>query len=278
MLIGSQERVFGYDGAPTIHTVSSIAKLLWDRGDSHNAEILFSRALDSLVRTEGELHDLSLTAMHSLGGMLYEIERVRDAEVLLRRNWEGRRKTLGIMNEKTLTAAFSLAKALNVTAEWKHEPDFPQKLLECEELLRITVDNRLNMLGTVHSDTTDAIVFLADFFMEHNRHQESLVEYKRVYEIYTSLHGPEDVQTGRVSYGIGACLQYTRLYSEAIPYFEQAHKAYTKAWGSDTAHSSTANRHRLAIVDALQMFTYTKKRAKQSEYEKRVIPKMYQNR
>jgi tetratricopeptide (TPR) repeat protein len=274
----SQESVFGFDGGPTVRTVVSIAKLLWDRQDFEGAELLYKRAIDSLLRTDGELHEFTLTTLQSLGTMFYDIERIREGEALLRRSYLGRKATLGILTELTLDASLSLAKALNVTAEWKHEPDYREKLLESEELSRICVNGRAKMFGPTSVVCLDAKFVLADFLLEHRRYSEAEVEYRSIFGHLSSYLGNDDTQTARAAYGVGVCLQYQRLYSEAVPFFDIAQTAYANAWGMENGHSSIVLRHRKAISDAAEMFKYTKTRAKQSEYHNKFQGSIYSGR
>jgi hypothetical protein len=183
--------------------VVSIAKLLWDREDHAGAEVLYKRAIDSLVRTEGELNEITLTTLQSLGTMFFDIERIREAESLLRRSWVGRKATLGVLNELSLNAALSLARALNVTAEWKHERDYKEKLLESEELLHICINCRSKMFGPTSVVAMEAKFYLADFLLEHQRYLESGQQYRDIFDHHANFSGYEDTQTAKAAYGLG---------------------------------------------------------------------------
>lgn len=259
----SQERVFGYDGAPTVGTVKNIAKLLKLRADPGGAEVMHRRALDSLLRTMGETHPLTLTELHDLGCLLHRMDRVREGEGLLRRAYLGRRHVLGAQHSNTLQAAQALAQTLLVVSEWKHEPDFAQKLQESEQLLRQVITGRTALFGANSIETAETESILADFYLFQTRYAEGETLYKHVYAVYSAEYGDADERSAAAAYGAGSCMQYLRRFTEAVGYFQHSHSGLTTLYSKQ----NKLPRHKQAIAESLEMLKYTMKRSKIVEVE-----------
>lgn len=248
-----QERALGQHHMSTARTVSRLARLASERKDWSAAEALHLRALASYRLTGGEDHPCSVGETAALGQLYLSMERPREAERLLRRALEIREAVYDAADPRCTSLNQSLAAALLVMAQWKHDPMHPQWLAESEARHRAVVQLRraaCNVLGAdtktagskEHSALMESKGLLADFLMEGSRFVEAAPLYQEVYSHLEQQLGPTSLRAAEAAYRAGVSLLQLQQFQPAADFLQKSHLAYSTIYGRG---KKTAKQQRL---------------------------------
>lgn len=269
----------GPDHRDTLRTLRYLARVLIDRGNYDQAEILLAQALAGQEKQLGADHNDTLATSYELAGLYLDQHKHDQAEKLFVRVLAGQEAQLGAEHLSTLKTVESLAHVYS--DQGKHDaaktlyervlagrekqlsPEHPDilmamsslgelyrkqgKLDEAEALLARVFCNRETVLGAEHPDTLNVTHNLASLYNEQGKYDEAETLYERV------LAGDEK-QLGMEHPGTLATVHNFAFLREKQGRWEDAEKLYQRALAGQEKVRGRNHSNTMATVKCLARF------------------------
>ncbi|MFQ5642416.1 MAG: tetratricopeptide repeat protein [Thiogranum sp.] len=228
---------FGREHGLSIESASSLAQLLYYRGDYSAAEPIYRFVLDTRSARDGEDHPGTAGAMSALARLYDHTGRYRESEQLARKALATQEKIYGKEHTACAAAMVTLAYAL------RHQGNFD----DAEELNLEAVEIYKNRLGISHPDTAASINILSRFYYHKGNYDRAEQLCRQVIDLRRKILGPEHPETAKSIHHLAVLLYHGGDFAGAEKYYRIASEIRERVLGRK--HPDTADSvHDLAVL------------------------------
>ncbi|HRK30383.1 MAG TPA: protein kinase [Tepidisphaeraceae bacterium] len=216
---------FGPNDPTTLSLLDSKAGIAADRGNAHEAELLY-RELVARCRAApnvGPASTLTLTAMNNLSVNLIEQRKFAEAEAVIRELLPLRIAAQGAESGPGITSRDNLLTTLLEQG----------KLSEAEDLLPDLLATAERVYGPNHDHTLGVLGKLADLQRSFGKTDESLATRRLILNRYTAGLGADYPATLRASGNLAAAMLDAGQSGAALAYARVAYEGMLKAQGPE---------------------------------------------
>jgi non-specific serine/threonine protein kinase/serine/threonine-protein kinase len=191
----------------TLVSITDMALLLNDRGDSQTAAQMLRSALDTQTRVAGPDARDTLRTQSALAWVYHDLGRSADAEGLFRSALNGQRRTNGSASPQAVKSMTELAMALIDE----------HKLDEADALLARAVEAGRLALGEKHPDFLYTNNIRGWLLTNQGKHEEALKTYTSVVAAAKEVMPPNHAWTLLWTNNLGWAMVRCRKFADAEP-------------------------------------------------------------
>ena len=205
----------------TLSELNSLATLLYNQGNSKDAEGIYRRVLRASTKLLGAHHKDTLMCLNNLGVILSDQALYAEAQDTLRQALHGWRKLCGEHGVKTLMCRSNLARAIEEAGDLETAGDHYKSALAGFE----------TTLGPDHPHTLLSMNNLGVWHSKKLEHSLAEKLYRRALDGYYSSLGPDHPQTLMSVNNIAILLSDTGRLAEAQEMCERGFEGYRRSLG-----------------------------------------------
>lgn len=217
------EHMLGKEHPDTMHSVNSLATLLYKKGDYEGAESLYCRALEVCERVLGKDDPETFNYINNLASLLLSKGDYKDAELLFRRALAACEHLLGKDNPDTLTSVNNLAYLLDSKGDYEG----------AEPLYRRALKGRERVLGKDHPDILASVNNLAILLYKNGDYEGAEPLFRHALDARKSVLGKDHPDTLSSVNNLAKLLESKGDYEDAEPLFRCALEAFERVLGKD---------------------------------------------
>jgi tetratricopeptide (TPR) repeat protein len=238
----------GSDHTRILSVKHNLGLLLYDLGEFHGAEKVFSEAVSGRRKVLGDDHYDTLESSYSLALALYRLRKTATALQLLQGVAYRKEQTLGEGNEETWRSFGSLALMFHDTGHYKHSSDV--RIHQLALMSKKLPDNHADILASRQA--------LAESLREQKQFSEAAEILREVVGKRQSLFHQDDPQILATRYSLGLVQFCQCKFQEADTNLCEVLKAYdgqglTENEGAlDVAHTLGMIQHRMGKLEQSQ--------------------------
>ncbi|MBV1854614.1 FxSxx-COOH system tetratricopeptide repeat protein [Catellatospora tritici] len=221
----------------TAHLATPLADYLHARGELPAARDLQERSQEVLRRVLGAEHPDTLTTMHQLAWVMWDMGERAAARDLFEQVLDVQRRVLGAEHPDTLMTMQSMAVVMSSMGERAAARDLYEQVL----------DVRRRVLGAEHPDTLTTMQSLAGVMSNMGERAAARELHERSLDVRRRVLGPEHPHTLTTMHDLAAVMSNMGERAAARDLYEQVLEVQRRVLGPEHPHTLTTM-HDLAGV------------------------------